>query len=466
MVMDIGFLGAASGEVTGSAYHLRTATGEVMVDFGMFQGGRRADTANRTKALRNAADLDAVLLTHAHLDHCGRLPLLARAGYRGSVFCTDATREIAGLILRDSAHVQEQDLARTNRRRERAGEPLLEPLYTAADVDRIVAQFRPVDYGRRIPVAPGIEARFVDAGHLCGSACIELTVKEGRRTRTVVFSGDLGRQNAPMLRDPERFAAADIVVMESTYGDREHKPLAATVAEFESIVSAAVARRSKILVPTFAVGRAQLMLYLLAIMFRNRMVPPFPVYIDSPMAIEATRICERHLDLYDEEFQALQRQKPLIEDLRTVRAVATPDQSRQLNDCAGPCLILAGSGMCTAGRILHHLKQNLWREGTSVIFVGFQGQGTLGRQLVEGAKTVKIFGERIAVKAHIATLGGFSAHAGQAELLDWFAPMASSRPTVIVTHGEESARQALAGCIRERFGLASRIPAVGDVLTL
>jgi metallo-beta-lactamase family protein len=228
----------------------------------------------------------------------------------------------------------------------------------------------------------------------------------------------------------------------------------------------AVARRSKVLVPTFAVGRAQLILYLLAIMFRHRVVPPFPVYIDSPMAVEATRICERHVDLFDEEFQALQRQRPLREDLATVRAVATPDESKRLNDCSGPCLILAGSGMCTAGRILHHLKQNLWRDGASVIFVGFQGQGTLGRQLVDGARYVKLFGERVAVRARIHTLGGFSAHAGQAELLDWFGQMAPSRPRVIVTHGEEAARNALAAKLRERFGLASEIPSVGDELQL
>jgi metallo-beta-lactamase family protein len=466
VTMKLAFLGAASGEVTGSAYHLRTADAEVMVDFGMFQGGRQADVANRAKALRNAPTLAAVLLTHAHLDHCGRLPLLARAGFKGPVFCTDATREITALILRDSAHVQEPDLQRNNRRRERAGEPLLDVLYTAADVDRIMRNFRVVEYGQTVPVAPGMQARFVDAGHLCGSACIEVAVTEGGRTRKLVFSGDLGRRNTPMLRDPVHFAGADAVVLESTYGDREHKPLAETVAEFESIVQHAAARRGKILIPTFAVGRAQLMLYLLAIMFRNRMVEPFPIYIDSPMAIEATRICGRHVDLYDDEFQSLQRQKPLAEDMGTVRPVATAEESRRLNQISGPCLILAGAGMCTAGRILHHLKQNLWRDDTSVIFVGFQGRGTLGRMLIEGAKSVKILGERVAVKARIHTLGGFSAHAGQSELLEWFGSMAASRPRVIVTHGEENARETLDGLIRERFGLASEIPMVGDVLEL
>jgi metallo-beta-lactamase family protein len=464
--MKLAFLGASSGEVTGSAYLLTTAQAQIMVDFGLFQGGRRADYANRTKALRNAADLDAVLVTHAHLDHTGRLPLLALSGFRGPVLCTDATREITGLILRDSAHVQAQDMERINRRRERAGEPLLEPLYGAADVERILSRFRPVEYGQTVAVAPGIQARFIDAGHLCGSACIQLVVREGGTTRTIVFSGDLGRKNTPMLRDPESFASADVVVLESTYGDREHKPLDATASEFDNIVREAVARNSKILVPTFAVGRAQLILYLLAIMFRNRVVPAFPVYIDSPMASEATRICERHVDLFDEDFHALQREKPLREDLRSVRALATADESRRLNHCTGPCLILAGSGMCTAGRILHHLKQNLWRDGTSVIFVGFQGRGTLGRLLVEGAKTVKIFGEKVAVRARIHTLGGFSAHAGQTELLEWFGHMAAGRPRVIVTHGEEKARTALAACIRERFGLSSEAPSVGDVLTL
>ena len=464
--MKLAFLGAASGEVTGSAYHLQTDAAQVMVDFGLFQGGRAADRANRTKALGRAADLDAVLVTHAHLDHTGRLPLLARAGYRGPIFCTDATRELTGLILRDSAHVQAQDLARINRRRERAGEPLLEVLYTPADVDRIMSRFRPVEYGQTVPVAPGIQARFVDAGHLLGSACIELVVKDGGRQRTLVFSGDLGRKNTPMLRDPVGFPKADVVLLESTYGNREHKALDTTAAEFETIVTEAVARRSKILVPTFAVGRAQLMLYLLAVMFRNRTVPPFPVYIDSPMAIEATRICSRHLDLYDEDFQALQRQKPLVADLASVRALATAEESRKLNDCEGPCLILAGSGMCTAGRILHHLKQNLWRPGTSVIFVGFQTQGTLGRQLVDGAQSVKVMGERIAVRARVYTLGGFSAHAGQSELLSWFSSMAASRPRLIITHGEDEARQALAARVRERFGLSSTLPEVGTVLEL
>ncbi len=464
--MNLTCLGAASGEVTGSSYLLTTPQARVMVDFGLFQGGVLADNANRTKALRNAAELDAVLVTHAHLDHTGRLPLLAKAGFQGPVFSTDATREITGLILRDSAHLQAQDLERTNRKRQRAGKPPLEPLYDTADVDRIMNCFRPVEYGQDVTVAPGIEARFVDAGHLCGSACIRLRVRHGQGQKTIVFSGDVGRKETPLLRDPEGFAAADVVVMESTYGDRNHKPLADTAAEFESIVQEAVARRAKILVPTFAVGRAQLILYLLAIMFRRRVVPSFPIYVDSPMAVEATRICERHVDLYDEDFHAMQREKPIREDLATVRAVPTAEDSKRLNDLEGPCLILAGSGMCTGGRIVHHLKQNLWREGTSVIFVGFQVPGTLGRQLVDGAKSVFIFGERIVVRARIHTLGGFSAHAGQSELLEWFAQMAPSRPRVILTHGENRAREALAGALRERFRLGSEAPPAGQALTL
>ena len=465
MAIQLHFHGAAGG-VTGSAYQLRTSRANVLIDCGLFQGGREAEARNHEPLPWEARALQAVLVTHAHLDHTGRLPLLAKAGYDGPVYGTEATREATSLILHDSARVQAQDLVRTNRKRERAGDPPLEPLYSTAEVERFLPLFRPVAYDEFVPVAPGIRARWVEAGHLLGSASIQLLVEDDGSRQTIVFSGDLGRQDAPLLKDAAGFQQGDVVVLESTYGGHDHKPLPDTLAEFESLVKTAVERKSKILIPTFAVGRAQLLLYLLAVMFRQKLVPPFPIYIDSPMAIEATRIYRRHLELFDEDFQALQRERPIEADLTTVRPTPTADESRQLNDCAGPCLILAGSGMCTAGRILHHLKQNLWRDGTVVFIVGFQPEGSLGRQLVDGATSVSIFGEKVAVRARIHTLGGFSAHAGQRELLEWLSPLAPSRPRVILTHGEPQRRDALAEQIRERFGLDSSRPMMGEVLTL
>jgi len=461
----ITFHGAA-GDVTGSAYLLETPQARLLVDFGMFQGVENKEVLNRLPEGLDPQRLDAVLVTHAHLDHVGRLPLLTKAGYTGPIHCTPATIDLAGLILRDSAKVQAQDVGRANRKRQRADEPPLEPLYSAEDVENLIPQYRPVPYDEPVPVAPGVRARFVEAGHLLGSASIQLRIETGTGTQCIAFSGDLGPRGAPILQDAAGFHRADTVVLESTYGDRDHKPLADTVSEFESIVAEVVARKGKILVPTFAVGRAQLLLYLLALMFRHKTVPKFPVFVDSPMAIEATKIYFDHLELFDEDFQAIQRQRPLVEDMDTIKPTATAEESKALNNCSGPCLILAGSGMCTAGRILHHLKQNLWRPETSVLIVGFQAQGTLGRLLVERARQVSIFGEKIAVKARIHTLGGFSAHAGQRDLLQWFDRLAHCRPDLILTHGEPKARDALAALIKKRHGIEARKPQLGDVFEL
>lgn len=457
-------LHGAAEDVTGSAYYLQTDQTRILVDCGMFQGGKKAEEKNRRMSRANVPGLEAILITHAHLDHTGRLPMLVRAGYSGPIYATEATVELASLIMRDSAKVQAQDLERLNRKRERAGQSLLEPLYSLSDVESTVPLFQPVAYDQSVPVAPGIHARFVEAGHLLGSASIQLTIQERGRASTVVFSGDLGPRGAPILKDPADVSQANLVFIESTYGDRDHRPLGETIAEFEEIVIRAVKERGKILVPTFAVGRAQLLLYLLAIMFRQGKVKPFPVFIDSPMAIEATRIYRRHPELGDEEMAALQRQHPLEHDLKTVTPTVTADESRALNDRTGPCLIMAGSGMCTAGRILHHLKQNLWRPETHVLIVGYQAEGSLGRQLVQGNKVVSIFGEKIAVKADVHTLGGFSAHAGQADLLRWFSHMAPCRPRVIVTHGETSARETLARLIQERHQLTPVIPKLEETL--
>jgi len=461
----IAFYGAA-GEVTGSAYLVETARARVLVDFGLFQGFERKQELNRVPDGLDPARLDAVVVTHAHLDHVGRLPLLVKAGYKGPVYCTPVTIELAELVLRDSAKVQAQDIERINRKRMRADEPPVEPLYTAADVDRLMPLFRPVEYEQTVEVARGIRARFVEAGHILGSASIQLQFDTGNGMHCAVFSGDLGPRGAPILKDAEGFHRADTVVLESTYGDRDHKPIADTVAEFEQIVADVVGRRGKMLVPTFAVGRAQLLLYLLALMFRHKTVPKFPIYVDSPMAIEATKIYFKHIELFDDDFQAIQRERPLAQDLDTVVPVATADESKALNECTGPCLIMAGSGMCTGGRILHHLKQNLWRPETSVIIVGYQADGTLGRLLVERVPHVTIFGEKIAVKAKIHTLGGFSAHAGQTDLVRWFDQLAHVRPDLILTHGEPGARDTLASLLEQRHGIRARKPAFGEVLEL
>ena len=464
--MRVTILGAAGGEVTGSAYLLETPRARVLVDAGLFQGGGEAEALNRDHDGLEVAGLDAVVLTHAHLDHTGRLPLLIRKGYRGPVYCTEATGELAQIILKDSAKLQVQDAIRTNRKRERAGEEPIAPLYEPADVEPLADLLRPAALHVRVEVAPGVGVRLFEAGHLLGSTSVQVTVDSGDGERVLVFSGDLGPVDLPILREYESFSRADVVFMESTYGDRDHRPYGATVEEFTGIVDRVSKAGGKILVPTFAVGRGQQILYHLAVLFRSGRVKAFPVILDSPMAVEATRVYLRHPELFDEDMRGLRARDTDPFDARHFRASITADDSRKLNEMEGPCAILAGAGMCTAGRIQHHLKQNLWKRGTHVLIVGYQGRGTLGRRLVEGEKEVFIHGEKIAVRAEIHTLGGFSAHAGQSDLLRWFGTLAPSRPRVFLTHGEDRPRAALAEKIRERFGLESGLPSIGEQVAI
>jgi metallo-beta-lactamase family protein len=463
--MQITLYGAA-GDVTGSAYHVRTERASLLVDFGIFQGAKAPDVRNRIPKGLDPKGLDAVVLTHGHLDHTGRLPLLAEARYRGPVFSTQATQEMTSLVLHDSAKIQAHDLARVNRRRERAGQRPIEPLYTVEDVETILAQGRALPYRQPTEIAPDIRIRLLEAGHMLGSASVEMTVRDGGQERVLIFSGDLGPAGAPILQDAEPATRADLVFLESTYGDRDHRPLPETVVEFLEIIRRALARGGKILVPSFAIGRTQQILYHLAVAFREGALPKFPIYLDSPMAVEASRIYLNHTELMDDEVQALRRVHSILQDLDTVRATARAEESQALNAVTGSCLILAGSGMCTGGRILHHLKYNLWKPETAVLIVGFQSPGTLGRRLVDRAPEVKILGETITVKASIHTLGGFSAHAGQTDLLRWFDAMAPSRPKVVVCHGEDRARQALAAKLKERHGVECVIPGLGETVTL
>jgi metallo-beta-lactamase family protein len=462
--MHITLFGAA-GEVTGSCYLVTTARARVLVDCGMFQGVDADQRRNLLPRDLRLDTLDAVVLTHAHLDHSGRLPLLAQHGYTGPIYATPATIDVAGLLLADAARLAESDAARANRRRQRANRAPIAPLFDEAEVAAVAALMRPLPHEQPASIAPGISVRLVEAGHILGSASVIMSVADGGREQLAVFSGDLGPRGAPIVNDPARIdAAPDVVVLESTYGNRDHRPLAETVAEFAGLITQAALNHSKILVPAFAVGRTQDILYHLAALVRAGSVPSIPIYLDSPLAIAATELYLKYPGLADAEARAVSRRGQLWRGLETLHPCVTAAESRALNDMDGPCMIIAGSGMCTGGRILHHFKHNLWRPETLVLIVGYQGAGTLGRLLIEGARRVRIFDEEIAVRAAIHTLGGFSAHAGQTELLTWLASMAPTHPQVLLTHGEEHARIALAQRIAERFAIPAELPLLNDVV--
>lgn len=464
-MMNISFFGAAGG-VTGTAYYCESSTARILIDCGMFQGGKDAEERNKKAPPVNYYTLDAIVLTHAHLDHCGRLPQAVREGYRGPIFGTPATLDLSALVLRDSLKVQTSDLEKTNRMRVRKGKSKVEMNFDEADVEGAIRQMRPIPYHVPFDIAHGMKIVVDEAGHILGSGSLKLIAEENNHKKSVIFSGDLGALGMPIVRDSEPFREADMVILESTYGDRDHKPLQETIDEAIGIIRNALHSKGKILVPSFAIGRTQDMLYYIEQAFRKGGLPRFPIYIDSPMAIEATRIYMNHPELFDEEMKEFISSGAMDLDKGYIRPTSTAEESRHLNDVEGPCMIIAGSGMCNAGRIKHHLRHNLWRTETSVLIVGYQAEGTLGRKLVDGDKSVNIFGERIAVRAQIHKLGGFSAHAGQSDLLKWFNALAPARPKVVLTHGEEKSRVPLATIIRYQYGLVPIMPQYGDTIEL
>lgn len=455
--MRITVLGAA-GEVTGSGYLVETQRARVLVDFGMFQGRGSGNGKNRELGPVDPARLDAVVLTHAHIDHVGRLPLLE--GLRGTVHATRATCELTELLLRDSAAIQEGDAARENRWLERTGqEPDAHPLYGTKEVERVCARLKGHGYGEWAEVADGISVRFQDAGHILGSASVEMRVLEAGGTRTVVFSGDIGQSCMPILRDPVPCPAADLVFLESTYGDRNHRPAEETLTELRGILEQSAWQKKKVLVPSFAVGRAQLLLHVLAEIAREGTAPEVPVYLDSPMAIRATEIYMKYPGEFDDEARGRAQSGQTRRELGSVHMCVTPQQSRELNDSWDPGVVIAGGGMCEGGRILHHLRHNLWKRGVQVLLTSFMAEGSLGRRLVDGARTVRIFREDVVVRADVRTVNGLSAHAGQGGLVSWLAPGGTpAARRVVLTHGEDRQRGALGDLLAARLGCTVERP--------
>ena len=463
--MQMELLGAAR-TVTGSATLLEKGSLKWLVDCGMHQGSKSSDERNENIQSYHAEDLAFILLTHAHIDHSGLIPKLVKEGFHGKIFCTKATFDLCEVMLRDSAHIQEMEAEWRNRKGRRSGKETMDPLYTVRDAEKSLQYFQPVRYDEILSPAEGIKVRFRDAGHILGSAIIEIWSKEGESEKKLVFSGDLGSPNQPLVRDPSSIEDSDVLWLESTYGDRLHKSREETVRELLQIIQQAIRDQAIVVIPAFAVERTQNIIYTLHQSIRKGLIPSIPVYIDSPLAISATEIFKKNADCFDQETKDLlwSGDNPL--ELPQLIYTRTTEESRAINEDSRPGVIISANGMCNSGRILHHLKHHLWRKDSHIVIIGFQAAETIGRRLVDGAKTVRLFGEEIAVKAHIHTLGGFSAHADRKGLLDWLSHFKSPDLEVIVNHGEEKTSMEFAERIQQLFHFKTVIPRLGERRTL
>lgn len=448
--MKISFHGASQG-VTGSCHLLECGNKKILIDCGLYQGEGELKNDNTSPFGFNETEIDYLLLTHAHLDHCGRIPLLAKRGFQGEVICTRATAELARLVMMDAAYLQEEDTRYEVRKAQRRGKDTaeIEPLYTRLDAMNSLEFFgRKVDYDKPIKLAEGIQATFIDAGHILGSASILLELDDQGKHHRIIFSGDLGYSGRAILRDPTPPPQVDTVVMETTYGNRQHKALQPSIEELYSVINDTVKRGGNVIIPTFALERAQEVLFYLREGAHNGQIDRLSnVFLDSPMAISATRIFERHPECYDEKTLKLLHDGTDIFRPPGLRFTTETAESMAINRISGGAVIMAGSGMCTGGRVRHHLKHNLWRRDCSIIFVGFAARGTLARRIIDGAKTVRVLGEEINVRARVHTIGGFSAHADQTELLKWHRHTGNPGRTFLV-HGEKDTMHEFAGHLK------------------
>ncbi len=467
--MKIKFCGAAQC-VTGSCHMVSFAGKNILIDCGMRQGSDAKSDLGEGKFPFLPSEIDAVLVTHAHIDHTGLIPLLIKRGFKGEVISTGATKDLCSIMLPDSGHIQEQEAEYQNRKNERTGKPLVEPLYTVQDATDAIKSFRPQRYGQVFDVIEGAKARFTNVGHLLGSAAIELWIEEDGKKSNIAFSGDLGRGDRPIINDPDNIVGADYLVMEGTYGDRNHESSTdeEKITQFANVLKAAIARGGNIVIPSFAVGRTQELLFYIKRLLMDGTVPGLekvPVYIDSPLGIAATQVYTKcGQEYYDEETKYFAKRGETF-DFPTLRVSQTADESKAINDQKGVNIIISSSGMCDAGRIRHHLKHNLFRADSTIIFSGYQAEGTLGRILLDGAQKVKLFGEEIRVNATIERIEGFSGHAGRDELISWVTEMGAKPKKIFLVHGEKDVLESLSAAIKS-LGYKVEIPTLLEEIDL
>jgi metallo-beta-lactamase family protein len=463
--MQVTCLGAAR-TVTGSCFLLEKEKARFLVDCGMFQGDKEIEKRNWLRESLGFTEIPYILLTHAHMDHSGLIPRAVKEGFKGKILCTRATFELCRIMLRDSAHIQEMETEWLNRKNSRAGGKPVEPLYTSKDAERSLSFFQPLDADQCLMIHPEIEICFRKAGHILGASFLEIRFKEKDYQGKVVFSGDIGRKEALIVPDPEIIEEADFLFIESTYGDRLHKTQEDSQKELLSAILEGLQNKEKIIIPAFAIERTQEILFILHHFRKEGLIPSIPVYVDSPLAIAATEIFKKYPEYFDEDMSRLLAQGENPFELPELKYCRTAEESMAINKQPGSAIIIAASGMCNAGRIKHHLKHNLWRAGSQIVITGFQAQGTLGRALVDGVKKVRIFQEEVVVRAKIHTIGGFSAHADQKELLAWLSHFKNPDLQVFIVHGEESSSLAFARAIQQAFPFQVEVPHWQEALSL
>ena len=463
--MKIEFVGAAR-TVTGSSYIVKNEDFTIMVDCGMFQGTRELRERNHLGLIYAPDKIDALVVTHAHIDHSGLIPKLVKEGFRGSIFATRATVDLLSIMLPDSAHIQEMDAEWFSRRRKKAGREPLPPLYTAEDAAEAIKYLKPIEYGEEFEVVPNVRARFRDAGHILGSAFVEMNVTEKGETKRIIFSGDIGPRDQAIIRNAEIPGDADYLLIESTYGNRLHKSKPDTYNEFKTVINDTYNAKGNIIIPSFAVERTQEIIFTLGQLFREGLIPRIPVYIDSPLAVSSTEIFNRNPDCYNDEMRKIMSSGANPLEFPNLHYIRTTEESKKLNDTAKGAIIISASGMCTAGRIKYHLQNNLYKKESSVIFVGYQAEGTLGRMLVDGAKEVRLYAETVVVKAKVHTLGGFSGHADRDGLLSWMSSIKNPKLQVFVVHGEGEAADSFADHIHTNLGHHVYVPSWGEIIDL